>query len=284
VLARTNGGDSIFHAGEFKLERSFSHGLLLRAGYTYSKFIDDTSDVFITSGNSSFAQDVANQHGDRGLSSFDHRNNLVLAYLYQLPYVHSTDNAGMAVLHALTNGWQTAGTITFSAGAPQTFYDGFDNNGDTHGNDRPFLGNPTVPINYTNCFAASSTCDSGVGFTLDGVHFTDFNSSFGPPDPVTGVFTANKNDFRYFVWLGHNGNIGRNTFISPGFQNWNLSVQRTVKFKERYAFMIRGEFFNAFNHPNLGIPTLNFANQFFDNTAATITGARTVVVWGKFSF
>jgi outer membrane receptor protein involved in Fe transport len=284
VTARTNGGDSIYHAGQLKLERSFSHGLLLRAGYTYSKFLDDMSDVFITSGSSSYAQNVFNQHGDRGLSSYDHRHRLSLAYLYELPYVHSTDNAALAVLHALTSGWQTSGTITFSTGAPQTFYDGFDNNNDTHGNDRPFLGNPKVPINYSNCFSPSSTCDSGVGFTLDGVHFTDFNSSFGPPDPITGVFTATKNDFRYYVFLGRNGDIGRNTFISPGFQNWNLSVQRTVKFKERYGFMIRGEFYNAFNHPNLSIPDLNLASSFFDNTAATINGARTVVVWGKFSF
>jgi outer membrane receptor protein involved in Fe transport len=284
VLARTNGGDSIFHAGELKLERSFSHGMLLRAGYTYSKFIDDMSDVFVTSGTSSFPQDVTNQHGDRGLSSFDHRNNFVLAYLYQLPSVHSSDNAGLAVLHALTSGWQTAATITFSSGAPQTFYDGIDSNHDLHANDRPSLGNLKVPINYSAaCLNPAGTCDSGVGFTLDGVTFTDFNSSFGF-DPATGAFTASKTDFRYYVWFGHNGNIGRNTFISPGFQNWNLSAQRTIKLKEHYAFMIRGEFFNAFNHPNLGIPTLNFASSFFDNTAATIGGARTVVVWGKFSF
>lgn len=283
VTARTNGGDSIYHAGELKLDRSFSHGFLLTAGYTYSKFLDDMSDVFITSGSSSYPQDVFNQHGDRGLSSYDHRHRLSVAYLYQLPSVHG-ENAGMAILHAITDGWQTSGRVSFSSGAPQTFYDGFDNNGDTHGNDRPFLGNPMVPINYsTACLNPAGTCDSGVGFTVDGVTFTDFNSSFGT-NPTTGAFTATKNDFRYYVWLGHNGNIGRNTFVSPGFDDVNLSVQRTVKFRERYAFMIRGEFYNAFNHPNLGIPNLTLTSQFFDNTAATISGGRVVVLWGKFSF
>lgn len=284
VTARTNGGDSIYHAGELKLERSFSHGLLLTAGYTYSKFLDDMSDVFITSGSSSFPQDVFNQHRDRGLSSYDHRHRFSAAYLYQLPSVHG-GNAGMNLLHAITSGWQTSGRISFSSGAPQTFADGFDNNGDKHsGDDRPFLGNPKVPINYsTACLNPAGTCDSGVGFTFDGVTFTDFNSSFGT-DPATGNFTATKNDFRYYVWLGHNGNIGRNTFVSPGFDDVNLSVQRTVKFKERYAFMIRGEFYNAFNHPNLGIPNLVLTSQFFNNTAATINGGRVVVLWGKFSF
>jgi hypothetical protein len=286
VTVRTNGGDSIYHAGELKLERSFSHGLLLRGAYTYSKFIDDQSEVFITSGGSSFSQDLLNQRSDRGLSAFDRRHRFTLAYLYELPYVHSRDNAFKTVLNAITSGWQSSGTLTFSTGAPETFIDGFDNNGDLHGgNDRPFLGNVKVPINYSpSCLSVSGTCDTGVGFTLDGVHFTDFNSSFGPPDPVTGNFTATKNDFHYYVFAGRNGTIPRNSFISPGFKFLNLSAQRTFKFKERYGFMIRGEFFNAFNHPNLGIPNLNLASPTFLNEARTINGGRTVVVWGKFSF
>lgn len=283
VTARTNGGDSSYNAGQLKLERTFSHGFLLTAGYTYSKFLDDMSDVFITSGTSSYPENVFNQHGDRGLSSYDHRHRFSVAYLYQLPSFHS-GNAAMTLLHAVTSGWQTSGRLSFSSGAPQTFYVGFDNNGDTHGNDRPFLGNLKVPINYSKaCLDPAGTCDTGVGFTVDGVTFTDFNSSFGF-DPTTGNFTATKNDFRYYAWFGHNGNIGRNTFIAPGFDDVNLSVQRTVKFRERYAFMIRGEFYNAFNHPNLGIPTLNFFSPDFDNTAPTINGGRVVVLWGKFSF
>jgi hypothetical protein len=58
----------------------------------------------------------------------------------------------------------------------------------------------------------------------------------------------------------------------------------TVKFKERYAFLLRGEFYNAFNHPNLGIPTLNLASSSFGDEARTINGGRTVILWGKFSF
>src|SRR5262249_29176071 len=78
VSARTNGGDSIYHAGQLKVERSFSHGLLLRGAYTYSKFIDDMSEVFITSGGSSRAQNLSDQSGDRGLSAFDRRHRFTL--------------------------------------------------------------------------------------------------------------------------------------------------------------------------------------------------------------
>jgi hypothetical protein len=43
ILVRTNGGDSIYHGGQFSLERRLTRGLLLRAAYTYSKLIDDGS-------------------------------------------------------------------------------------------------------------------------------------------------------------------------------------------------------------------------------------------------
>jgi len=130
VGVRTNGGDSIYHSGQLQIERPFKHGLLLRGAYTYSKFIDDQSEVFVTSGGSSRSQDILNQSSDRGLSAFDRRHRFTLAYLYELPYVHDRSNAFMTALNAITSGWQTTGILTFSTGAPETVHDGLDINGD----------------------------------------------------------------------------------------------------------------------------------------------------------
>jgi len=47
VLVRNNAADSIYHSGQLTLDRKFSHGLLLRGAYTYSKLIDDGSEVFV---------------------------------------------------------------------------------------------------------------------------------------------------------------------------------------------------------------------------------------------
>jgi hypothetical protein len=285
VSARTNGGDSIFHSGQLKVERPFSHGMLIRGSYTYSKFIDDMSEVFVTSGGSSRAQDLSNQHGDRGLSAFDRRHRLAIAYLYELPHFHNHDGAFMSAMNAVIGGWQTSGTLSFTSGAPETLHVGFDANGDGYGgNDRPSLANSAVPINYSAaCLVATGFCNSGVGFSADGVHFVDFNSSFG--SDAMGNFIATRNQFHYVVVLGQNGNVGRNTFISPGTINTNLSVQKIVKLKEHYAFTLRGDFFNAFNHPNLGIPNLTLTSgTAFQNEARTINGGRIIVLWGKFSF
>ena len=274
VGVRTNGGDSIYHSGQLLVERPFRHGLLLRGAYTYSKFIDDQSEVFATSGGSSRSQDILNQSSDRGLSAFDRRHRFTLAYLYELPYVHDRSNTFMTVLNAITSGWQTSGILTFSTGAPETIHDGLDINGDGFNNDRPNLGNPSAPFNSTGF-------DGSIfGLSGPGVYFPVVTCFF-TNDPCNPQAT---NTFHFLIPASGNGNVGRNTFVSPGFQTWNLSVQKTVKMKERYNFILRGEFYNAFNHPNLGIPNLQVVSTTFGNTARTINGGRTVVLWGKFSF
>jgi hypothetical protein len=289
VTVRDNSGDSNYHSGQLTLDRKFSHGLLLRGAYTYSKFIDDTSEVFTSTGGSSFSQDVFNQKGDYGPSAYDRRHRFVMTYIWDLPYPHSTGNWGMSALSYATRGWQWAGTATFQSGAPETLQSGFDVNGDGHGgSDRPSLGNPNVPINYSvACRDPLGTCNTGVGFSLDGVTFTDFNSSFGF-DPSTGNFTASRNDFRYVVIQGQNGNIGRNTFYGPGQMFYNTSVQRTFKFLERQSLTFRLELFNAFNHPNLftdgGLNSYSVASSHFLDIANTISGNRQIKFWLKYSF
>lgn len=289
VTVRTNSGDSNYNSGQVTLDRKFSHGVLLRGAYTYSKFIDDTSEVFTSTGGSSFSQDVFNQKGDYGPSAYDRRHRFVLTYIWDLPYPHSTNGLGMTALSYITRGWQWAGTATFQSGAPETLQAGFDNNGDGHGgSDRPSVGNPAVPINYsTTCLDPAGTCNTGVGFSIDGTTFVDFNSSFGL-DPATGNFTATKNDFRYVVILGQNGDIGRNTFYGPGQMFYNTSVQRTFKFLERQSITFRLELFNAFNHPNLftdgGLNSYSVANHNFLNIANTISGNRQIKFWLKYSF
>jgi Outer membrane receptor proteins, mostly Fe transport len=292
VLVRTNGGDSNYHSAQVTLDRKFTRGLLLRGAYTYSKLIDDTSEVFTTTGFSSFSQDVFNQKGDYGLSAYDRRHRFVMTYIWDLPYSHHAENGAMKVLSWVTRDWQWAGTLTIQTGAPETINNGFDNNGDGRSGDRPSLGNAAVPINYSaDCFTANpvtSTCNTGVGFSFDGVHFVDFNTNFGG-DPAGGTnFTATKDQFHYVVINGQLGDVGRNTFIGPGQWFYNTSVQRSFRFRERQSITLRMELFNVFNHPNLftdgGVNSYSIANSNFMNVASTINGNRQIKFWLKYAF
>jgi hypothetical protein len=292
IFARTNNGDSNYHALQAKLERAFRHGFLFRAGYTFGRSIDNGSEVFVTSGGSTRAQDQFSFRGDRGPSAFDRQHRAVFTWVYQIPGTHG-DSGAMRAVNLVTNGWQVSGTAAFESGAPETIsFGGFDQNGDLSGfNDRPTLGNPAVPINYTAaCRDANSTCDTGVGFSVDGVHFVDFNSSFGL-DPVTGNFTAKASDFHYLAIVGTNGNIGRNTFYNPGREDWAMSIQREFKIHERQAFLLRMEAFNPFNHPNLGggedgVPSVSgdIINANFLNKSVTSVGGRSIKFYARYSF
>jgi hypothetical protein len=292
IFARTNNGDSIYHGLQTKVERSFKNGFLFRGAYTFSRSIDNGSEVFVTSGGSTRAQDQFSFRGDRGPSAFDRKHRAVFTWVYQLPNVRG-DSGALRALKFVTNGWQVSGTASFESGAPETInFGGFDQNGDLSGfNDRPSLGNPAVAINNSSaCRDAASTCNTGVGFSVDGVNFVDFFSSFGF-DPVTGDFTAKASDFHYLAILGKNGNIGRNTFYNPGRQDWAMSIQREFKIHESQAFLLRMEAFNPFNHPNLGggedgVPSVSgdvISSTFLDKSVTSV-GGRSVKFFLRYSF
>jgi hypothetical protein len=50
------------------------------------------------------------------------------------------------------------------------------------------------------------------------------------------------------------GTLGRNVFRSLPFYNWDLSVTKAWKFKERLTSQFRVEFFNILNHLNISNP------------------------------
>jgi len=283
AVVRDNAGDSFYHSGQVTLDRKFKHGLLFRAAYTYSKLIDDASEVFTTTGLSSFSQNLLDQKADYGLSAYDRRHRLVMTYIWDLPSVHGGDHFATKMLSQVTRGWQWAGTATFQTGAPETISDGFDLNGDGHANDRPNLGNPHAP--FTSI---------GIDGTQLGLSATP-GTFFGPiQDCLNGAPTCVAQpaaNFRYLIQASGFGNVGRNTFVGPGQVFYDTSVQRSFRFLERQSVTFRAEFFNAFNHPNLftdgGVNSFNLLNSNFGNIASTIgsiNGNRQIKFWLKYSF
>ncbi len=51
------------------------------------------------------------------------------------------------------------------------------------------------------------------------------------------------------------GNTGRNILKGPGMNTWDISLMKNFHvIQERYNLQFRWEMFNAFNHPNFGMP------------------------------
>ncbi len=51
---------------------------------------------------------------------------------------------------------------------------------------------------------------------------------------------------------GNFGTMARNLFYGPHFADWDFSIFKNTRIKERVTAQFRAEFFNIINHPNYG--------------------------------
>lgn len=281
---RTNAGDSWYNSGQVEVERKF-HSLVLRAAYTYAKFLDDTSGIELTTGGSTFPQILSDQHSDWGPSAYDRRHRFSIMYDWPVPYFR--DNA---FLRVLTDRWQWSGLATIESGSPNTVEIGFDNIGNDHTNARPNLANPGAPL---NSFAYVGADVSPPGMPYDPNQYYEFNCinawftaefNGGNPSPCPSEPAST---FHFIVPVGP-GNVGRNSLYGPGQIYFDTAIQRDfpVHFwkRENQVFSFRADLFNALNHPNLYTPSYTMTDINFNNTAITINGGREIKLWLKYSF
>jgi hypothetical protein len=96
-------GWSKYQSMTLKLEKRLSSGFQLDANYTWSKAMDDASDVGPTFHEFNVPQDVRNLRAEKSLSSFHHAHRFVFTGTYELPM-----------------GWTFNSIGTFQTGAPIT--------------------------------------------------------------------------------------------------------------------------------------------------------------------
>ena len=249
---------SDYHALQTSLSGDVGHGgPSVQASYTWSKSIDDTSQV-LGSGSTgavsqAFPQDPFNTSLEKGPSSFDvtHAFGLSLAqdlYLDRVPFL---DRASKK----LTGGWEILSISTMSSGAPFTVYSGIQQTGaGSTGVDRPDqIAKPhlsTARTNREDYFGAGA--NNGPDF-------------FSIPVFVPGGTGPNQGRF---------GTLGRNTFRGPAFYDYDFAFIKDTPFGqrqsgvERVSLQFRAEFFNIFNIVNMGLPA-NILGVSTNNTGGT---------------
>jgi hypothetical protein len=65
------------------------------------------------------------------------------------------------------------------------------------------------------------------------------------------------------------GNLGRNSFRAPGFEQWDLSANKNFRIRENIRLQFRSEFFNILNHTNFGIPDSKITDTAFGTIRST---------------
>jgi hypothetical protein len=235
---------SDYHALQTSLSGNVGHGGPgIQASYTWSKSIDDTSQV-IGSGSTgavsqAFPQDPFDTSLEKGPSSFDvtHAFGLSLAqdlYLDRVPFL---DRASKKI----TAGWEMLSISTMSSGAPFTVYSGIQQTGvGSSGVDRP------DQIAEPNLSTARKNREDYFG--AGGNNGSDF---FSIPVFLPGGTGPNQGRF---------GTLGRNTFRGPAFYDYDFAFIKDTPFGrrqsgvERVSLQFRAEFFNIFNIVNMGLP------------------------------
>ncbi len=72
--------------------------------------------------------------------------------------------------------------------------------------------------------------------------------------------------------LGGQGTAAPRFFYGPGQDNFDIGVEKNTRIAERTSFLIRAEFFNAFNHANFSNPSGSFTSGNFGRVTAAAAG------------
>lgn len=242
--------------------RFMKNALSLGASYTWSKTIDNASEIFADAEASVNAQNPFDiNRGERSLSSLNRKHALALNFIYDLPF--KKDQRGF--IGHLLGGWQLNGTQILTSGRPYTpaqfenssfLGAGFSYLPDTAGEPlRPFIGNPNADPRRV----AISQVDAAFMFGIPANSLTGF-WSYNELNTTGNLVAVTPADVR-FILNGPGaarlfgtpfGDMPRNYLKGPAINVLNASVFKSTKIGEKLKLQFRAEFFNVLNHPSPG--------------------------------
>ncbi len=245
-LIRTNGGSSTYHSAQFNITRRFANGLAVTGAYTWSKLIDNASEVFgLAEVNSpqqaSFPSILGGERLERGLSFFDRTHRASITYVYALPFMKNQQG----FVGRVVGGWELSGVTTFESGVPLTVVNGQDADSIGGNLDRPNfnpagqVGVRAVPAIAT---ATVNPCTVAVGAT----YYQNPDANNACINPLNAQYIG------ILAGTGTRGTLGRGSLRTPGTNNWNMNILKRINIDETRKFELRAEFYNVWNHPQYG--------------------------------
>jgi len=247
----SNNNFSNYNGLQASLTQRNIHGISFVAGYTFAHALSESPD------NWSFLNPIDSTHVRNlyGNSAFDIRNHFTFSLTYALPGIKSPAQ--------LLQGWSINSILNLQSGAPWGVNDfttdfsgtGEINNASTNGEQWDFFGSPS---DFKTTKAMMNTNDGAGGIP----YFAGTSNaaclakaqSMGPLAVASltnlGCYAQGKSVLIPPAF-GSYGTTGPNVFRGFPFYNWDLSVTKAMKFKERLTAQFRAEFFNVLNHPNI---------------------------------
>ncbi len=319
---RNNGGYSAYHGlqTEFRANNIFKQ-LTLRTGYTWSKTLDNVSEIFAsgTAGNTTFAaqnpfQTNGAEYSNSGLSI---PNSFTVLMIEQVPFFKTQKG----VVGKILGGWTISADYLLASGQGYTPLQNnaealaaspFGNVYDTAyvsafvGTDvaRPFFGNINAPLNTVGAFSHDACIATNAGACTTA---TKNALNLLPAGQLVSInalnsdhiVLVNNSDVRYImntataqtVFGTPFGNVPRNAARDAISNLVNATVYKNFKLGERANFTANLTMNNAFNHFNFSsiVPNLENAGVGtfgldFANPNVTAANGRAVWIGGKLTF
>jgi hypothetical protein len=140
---------------------------------------------------------------------------------------------GSNLWSTLLGGWQLNGVFTWSTGTPLTI-----------------TSDPLL------CACPGNT----VTANFNGGSISGANGNFLNP----AAFSA--------AAPGQFGNLGRGAFRGPDFKNYDMSLFKSFRVRDRFNLELRGEAYNLSNTPHFANPVTNINSPAFGQTVSTVNG------------
>jgi len=258
VTQFSTGANSHYNGLQLTAMKRLGHGLQGQVNYTWSRCMDTVSNggflPFSAGGIlSPLPGDLARDYGP---CDYDIRHNLNAQYVYQLPVRVRNHSLGYAL-----NGWQISGTAFWHSGVPfSVLSTPYSANGDgiVQGSGpqfaslvpgvNPYCRHCNLPatalgtIQWLNPDAFVSTVDPSA-------QTIDINGQMVP----VPAGSCNGGDSPQNCQFG---NLGRNSLRGPDFLWSDFYLTKWFPLTERVKLRFEGQFFNVFNHPNFGLPSV----------------------------
>ena len=253
ISTTASRGRSNYNGLQSTFKQRLWNGLDFVANYTWSKSMANNSGYFGNggvAGEGAYPQNSYNIEANYGPAAYDARHIFSLAGSYDLPFGRerkfgSSWNRG---LDAVLGGWSTSFATTAHTGFPITVVDG---------------SNPSLQASRVterpNRVGDGSVENPTIEHWLDRAAFV----------------SAPRGSF---------GNSGVGIVRAPSFWNVDMSLSKRFMTFGRQYLMVRGEMFNALNHPNFGPPQANIQSTAFGTITSTVGDARIVTLVAKYIF
>jgi hypothetical protein len=247
VTQLSTGANSHYNGLQLTAIKRLARGLQGQMNYTFSRCMDEVSNggfLQFSAGAilSPLPGELARNYGP---CDYDIRHNLNAQYAYELPLKVRNHALGYAI-----NDWQVSGTVFWHSGIPfsvlSTPYSA-NGNGIVEGGGPQFASVvPGVPI-YEHSPIPGITQPGTIQWLNPDAFWSTVNPSTGA---CLGEDTPQTCQF---------GTSSRNAFRGPEFFWSDFYLTKWFPLTERVKFRFEAQFFNVFNHPNFGLPSLVFA-------------------------